>query len=30
MNIIEYSIRLGKALNKTELGKGNKKYIFFH
>lgn len=21
MNIIEYSIRLGKALNKTELGK---------
>lgn len=28
MNIIEYSIRLGKALNKTELGKEIKIYMF--
>lgn len=28
MNIIEYSIRLGKALNKTELGKEIKKIYF--
>ena len=28
MNIIEYSIRLGKALNKTGLGKEIKKIYF--